>query len=107
MRASGGLLARSAQEDVVGIVLAQHVVDQVGAEGNLAAGLLLAGMAPLDQAGDDSTVPEGALDQRALGHPLLEIVAEDVDGEQLIDAVDRDGTPGGDAVVRGDEAKGP
>ena len=99
--------ARSAQQDVVGIVLAQHVVDQVGAEGHLAAGLLLAGMAPLDQAGDHGTVAEGALDQRALGHPLLEIVAQDVDGEQLVDVVDRLGTPGGDAVVRGDEAQRP
>src|SRR5215207_235576 len=38
----GGVLAGGAQEDVVGLVLAQRVVDQVGAEGDLAARLLLA-----------------------------------------------------------------
>ena len=75
----------AAQQHVVGVVLAQHVVDQVGAEGDLAAGLLLARMPPLDQARNDRAVAEGALDQRAFGHPLLEIVAQDVDVEQLVD----------------------
>ena len=42
--------ARRLQQDVVGLVAAQHVVDQVGRDGHLPAALLLAGMAPLDQA---------------------------------------------------------
>ena len=91
-----------AQQHVVGVVLAQHVVDQVGAEGDLAAGLLLARMAALDQARDHGAVAEGPLDQRALGHPLLEIVAQDVDVEQARRRrVDRLGAPDGDAVVGG------
>ena len=41
-QARRGLGPGRAQQHVVGVVLAQHVVDQVGAEGDLAAGLLLA-----------------------------------------------------------------
>src|SRR5260370_187963 len=52
----GRVLAGGAQQDVVGLVLAQRVVDQVGAEGDLAARFLLAGKAPLDQAGDHRDV---------------------------------------------------
>ena len=41
--AAGRVLAGGAQQDVVGLVLAQRVVDQVGAEGRPGGGLLLAG----------------------------------------------------------------
>ena len=75
-------VAASAQvarmQDVVGLVAAEHVVDEVGRDGDLAAGLLLARMALLDQAGDQGAVPEHALEEVALGHPGIEIVAEHV-----------------------------
>ena len=78
-QADRGLGARGPQQHVVRLVLAQHVVDQVRAEGDLPPGLLLARDAALDQPGDDGTVAEGPAHQRALGHPLLELVAQDVD----------------------------
>ena len=71
------------EQDVVGLVLAQHVVDQVGGDRHLPPGLLLAGMAALDQAGDDGADAEGALHQARLGEPGVEIVAEHVLVEQL------------------------
>ena len=47
---AGGVGAGGAEQHVVGFVLPQHVVDQVGTERHLPAGLLLSGMAALDQA---------------------------------------------------------
>ena len=70
------------QQDVVGLVLAQHVVDQVGGDRHLPPGLLLPGMAALDQARDDGADAEGALHQARLGEPGIEIVAEHVLVEQ-------------------------
>ena len=49
----GGIRARRAQQNMVGLVLAQHVVDEIGRDRELAAGFFLAGEAPLDQPGDD------------------------------------------------------
>ena len=42
-KAGRRILPRGAQQDVVGLVAAQHVVDEVGRDGHLAPGLLLAG----------------------------------------------------------------
>ena len=63
--------------------LLQHVVDQVGRDRHLPAALLLAGMAPLDQAGNHRAIAEHALEQVALVQPGLEIVAQHVLVEQL------------------------
>ena len=52
---------------------------------HLAAGLLLAGEAPLDQAGDDRAIAEGALHQRGFREPGLEIVAQHVLVEQRVE----------------------
>ena len=60
-QAGRGVGARRLQQDVVGLVAAQHVVDEVGRDGDLPPGLLLARMLPLDQPGDDGAVPERAL----------------------------------------------
>ena len=46
----GGVGARTTQQDMVGLVLAQHVVNKVGREQHLAAAFLLAGEAARDQA---------------------------------------------------------
>ncbi len=43
----------------------------------------LPGVPPLDQAGDDGGVAEGAFHQAALGQPGVKIVAEHVDLEKL------------------------
>ncbi len=37
------------QENMVGLVLAEHVIDEIGGDGHLPAGLFLARMASLDQ----------------------------------------------------------
>ena len=47
------ILARAAQQQVVGLVPAQHVVDQVGIDGELPAAFLQTRLAALDQPGDD------------------------------------------------------
>ena len=75
---------RRAEQDVVGLVPAQHVIDEVGRDGDLPAGLLLARETALDQPGDDRAGAEGALHQRRFGEPFLEIVAEHVLGEELV-----------------------
>jgi hypothetical protein len=69
---------RSAEKNVVGLVLAEHVVDEVGGNGHLTPRLLLSRMAALDQARDDGSHPEGAFHQARLGEPGVEIVAEHV-----------------------------
>jgi hypothetical protein len=68
----------SLEQDVVGLVLAEHIIDEVGGDRHLAPGLLLTRMAALDQARDDGAHPEGALHQARLGKPGVEVVAEHV-----------------------------
>ena len=69
------------QENVVRVVPAQHVVDEIGRQRDLAPGFLAARMAALDEAGDDRYLPERALHQVRLRQPRVEIVAEHVLGE--------------------------
>ena len=76
----GGVGARRAQQDVVGLMLAQHVVDEVGREQHLAARFLLAGEAARDQPRDQRAVAKGALHQRGFRQPCLKVVAEHVGG---------------------------
>ena len=56
--------AGGAQEDVVGLVGAQNVVDQIAADRHLAAVLPLARIVALDQPGDHRNVAEGAAQHR-------------------------------------------
>ena len=104
---------RGPQKHMVGLVLAQHVVDEIGRDRDLPAGLLLARKAALDQPGDDRAMPEGALHQGGFGEPVLEIVAEHVLGEQVVEEAglaadagrDVAEAPDRDAVIVGDEAE--
>ena len=73
-----GVGAGGAQQHMVGLVLAQHVIDKVGRDGDLAARLLLSREPPLDQAGNDRAIAEHALHQRRFGKPGLQIVAQHV-----------------------------
>src|SRR6185295_19906818 len=81
-QASCGIGEGSLEENVIGLVLAQHVVDEIGGDGHLPAGLLLPRMAALDQPRDDGANAEGTLHQTRLGKPGIEIVAEHVLVEQ-------------------------
>src|SRR5262245_64712112 len=58
---------RGAQQHMVGLMLAQYVVDEIGGEQHLASAFLLAGEAARDQAGDQRAVTKGALHQRGFG----------------------------------------
>ena len=84
-QAAGGVGAGGAQQDVVRLVAAQHVVDQVRVDGHLAARAVGAGLAAVDQPGDHRDVAEGAAQQAALGHPGLQVVAQHVLLEQGVD----------------------
>ena len=112
-QAGGGVGARGAQQDVVGLMLAQHVIDQVGRDRELAARFLLAGEAPLDQPGDDGAGAERALHQRRFGEPGFQVVAQHVLVEQLrerqIAALDAQSeiaeAPNGQRIFVGDKAE--
>ena len=81
--AGRGVGAGGAQQHVIGLVAAQHVIDQVGRDRDLAPGFLLTGKTALDQAGDDRAIAEGALHQRRFGEPSFEVVAQHVLIEQV------------------------
>ncbi len=102
------------QENVVRVVPAQHVVDEIGRQGDLAPGLLAARMTTFDEAGDHRYLAERALHQVRLRQPRVEVVAEHILGEQLVEIELAGGDerrdvakpPQRHAVVVGDEAKG-
>src|SRR5262249_16757048 len=90
--AGRGVGAGGAQQEVVALVLAQHVVDEVGRDRHLAARLLLPREAALDQAGDDRAIAEGALHQSRFREPGFQIIAQHVlieqHGERELTAID-------------------
>jgi hypothetical protein len=71
------------QQNVPRLVLPKHVIDEVGGRRHLPSGLLLPGVAALDQPRDDGADPERALHQARLREPGVEIVAEHVLVEEL------------------------
>src|ERR671924_1822188 len=74
---------RGLEQNMVRLMLAEHVIDEIGRNGHLPACLLLTRMASLDQSGDDGANPEGALHQTRFGKPGVEIVSEHVLIEEL------------------------
>ena len=77
------ILPRCLQQDMVGLVAAQNVIDQIGRDRHLTSGFFLAGMAPLDQPGNDSAIAEGAFEQPAFLQPGFQIIAQHVLVEQV------------------------
>ena len=104
--AAAGLGAGDAEQEVAGVVLAQGVVEDVGGEGGLAAGLAPAGEVLLDQAGDGGGGAEGALHHRVLAEPALEAVAQAGGVEERGGVGDLVEAPDQQRVVVGDEAHG-
>ena len=101
-QARRGLGARRAQQHVVRVVLAQHVVDQVGAEGDLPAGLLLArdgaarsGPATTAQLRKVRLISELSAIHSSRSSPRMSTANSSATSSTGA------GTPGGDAVVRG------
>ena len=70
------------QQHMIGLIFAQHVVDQIGGKGHLLAGLALAGVLPVDQSADDGHLAEGAFQQGALLHPVGKLVVQNILGKQ-------------------------
>jgi hypothetical protein len=99
------LLAGDAQHQVVGVVLAQRVVEDVRGEGRLPAGLAQARQVALDQPGDGRGVAEGALHHRVLREPALEPVAQALGRQQRRGVGHRVEPPDQQRVVVGDEAE--
>ncbi len=54
------IVPRRVEQEVVGLVAAEHVVDEVGRKADLPARLLLARMVALDQPADHRDLAEGA-----------------------------------------------
>ena len=64
----------------------QHVIDEIGRDRDLAPRFDLARMAPLDQPGDDAQTCGTCASSGDFGEPRIEIVAQHVLVEQLVDA---------------------
>ena len=52
---------RRLQQQMVGFIFAQHIIDEVSGKGHLLARLALARMLPLDKAADHRDLAKGAL----------------------------------------------
>ena len=70
-----GVVPGGAQQQMLGLVAAQHVVDEVGREADLAARLALARMVALDQPADHRHLAERGLEQVRLLDPVDEFAA--------------------------------
>lgn len=81
------IVPRRLEQQMARLVLAQHVVDQVGGKGHLPPGLALAGMLALDQPADHRDLAECAFQKVRLLHPVDELVFEDVGEKRLAGSV--------------------
>ena len=105
--AFGGFLAGGLKEDVVRLMAAQHIIDEVGREGDLTARLLGARLSALNKARNLGALLEGALHEEALIQPFFEVVAQHVLMEELfhIEPAQRLQPPYGDGVFAADKAE--
>ena len=106
-QAARSVVAGAAQQQMVGLMAAEHVVDEVGGERDLAAGLALAARPALDQTGDQGAGLERSLHHRALGQPRLQIIAQHVAREEfnVVQIVHRLKRPHRQGVVVAHEAE--
>ena len=99
-----GVFPRGLHQQMLGLIFAQHVVDEVGREADLAAGLALARVLALDQPADHRDLAKSALEQLRLFDPLDEFLFEDVGRQQGRGVGDRFQAVDGDGIIVGDEA---
>src|SRR5690606_23723434 len=98
---------------MIRLMLAQHIVDEIGRKSDLPSRLLLPRIAPLDQARNDGAIPESALQQARLSKPCVEIVTQHVLSEEfakgqflaLMHEARIAQAPDGERIFRGDEAE--
>src|SRR5215203_4801316 len=69
---------RRAQQQMIWLMFTQYIVDEIGRDRDLAAGLLRARIAARDQARDDGVVAESALHESRFRKPRLQVVAQHV-----------------------------
>src|SRR5437868_15242433 len=89
---------------MLGLVAAQDVIDEVGREADLASGLALAGVLPLDEAADHRNLAKGSLQQVRTLDPFDEFALQDVGREQRLGVADRFESVAGKAEIDGDKA---
>jgi hypothetical protein len=77
-QAGPGIVPGGAQQQVIGLIFAEHVIDEVGREADLAPGLAFAGVLALDQPADHGNFAEGAFQEVAALDPFDELTLEDV-----------------------------
>src|SRR3546814_10848252 len=64
------ILPRGFQQQMVGLIFPQHVINEIRRKSDLPPRLALARMLPLDKAADDSNIAEGAFQQGTTLHPV-------------------------------------
>src|SRR5689334_7482556 len=70
--------ARRPQENMIRLMLAQHVIDEVGGNRQLPAGFFLTREALLDQTRNDRAAAKRPFHQRRFGEPCFKIVTKHV-----------------------------
>ena len=65
-------------QHMIGFVLAQNVIDKVGAEGDLSPGLALAGVLTLHQPSDYRHLAKGATQEMRILHPVDKFFGQDI-----------------------------
>ena len=94
------------KKQMVGLIFAQHIVNQVSGKGHLPARLALAGMLPFDQSADDRHFAERAFKHVTCFHPVDEFVGQYVGGKQRVRVCDGFEAPHAQGIVAGDKAHG-
>ena len=91
---------------MIGLVFAQHVVDEIGREGHLLAGLALSGVLSLHQSADNGHFAERPAQQVRTLHPLDKLVLQDIGRQQGRRVGHGLQTPYRQRIVVGDEPAG-
>ena len=77
-----GVIPCGLQQNMIGLMVAQDIIDQIRRERDLAAGLFLSRKAPLDQSGNHGTIAKSPLHEVTFSQPGIEIISHHVLGEQ-------------------------
>ena len=114
-KAVSGVFPRRPEQQMPGLIPAQHIIDEIRVDGDLSPRLLLSGPAPFDEAGDNGSGAESPLHEVGFGEPGIKIIAEHVfieqPGEAELAGLDHQREiahrPGDQRIFAGDEAQRP
>ena len=90
---------------MVGLVAAEHVIDEVGRDAQRPAALVLAGNGPLDQPADDRRLPKRPAQERRGRHPVRQFILQDLRAEQRRQPLRLLQRPARHHIVAGHEAE--